>query len=159
VENHDDTRSYLAVFLRRQLNATVVEASNARECLGEIKTRRPTLVLSDILMPGCDGFEMIREIRALEKNGEPRIPIITMTALGSEADRKRIFDAGFHAYLLKPFTPDQLIETIKSVLDGKIAAICYRKTLSSRPFSEFFCRSSHRRRKLLRRQLNSEKYR
>jgi CheY-like chemotaxis protein len=117
VEDHDDTRSYLALFLRRQLSATVIEASNARECLGQIKTRRPTLVLSDILMPGCDGFEMLREIRALEKNGDPRIPFIAMTALGSEADRKRIFDAGFRAYLHKPFTPDQLIETIGSVLD------------------------------------------
>jgi len=116
-EDHDGTRRSLALFLRRQLSATVVEASNAPECLGEMKTRKPTLVLSDILMPGCDGFEMLREIRALEKNGEPRIPIIATTALGSKADRKRIFDAGFRAYLQKPFTPDQLIETIRSVLD------------------------------------------
>src|SRR5262249_6400193 len=87
------TRRSLALFLRRQLNATVVEAPNASECLGEIKTRRPMLVLSDILMAGCDGFEMLREIRALEKSGEPRIPIIAMTALESKADRKRIFDA------------------------------------------------------------------
>jgi CheY-like chemotaxis protein len=117
VEDHDDTRRSLALFLRRQLNATVVEAPHASECLGEIKTRRPMLVLSDILMPGCDGFEMLREIRALEKSGEPRIPIIAMTALESKADRKRIFDAGFRAYLQKPFTPDQLIETIRSVLN------------------------------------------
>ena len=68
-------------------------------------------------MPGCDGFEMLREIRALEKDGKPRIPIIAMTALGSKADRKRSFDAGFRAYLQKPFTPDQLIGTIRSVLD------------------------------------------
>jgi CheY-like chemotaxis protein len=117
VDDHDDTRRYLALFLRWQLNATVIEARNASECLREIETRRPTLVLSDILMPGCDGFEMLREIRALEKNGEPRIPVIAMTGLGSEADHKRIFEAGFCAYLEKPFTPDQLIETIRSVLD------------------------------------------
>jgi CheY-like chemotaxis protein len=119
VEDYDDFRRSMAGFLRQQLGANVVEAGNGIEGLEAIKTHQPALVLTDILMPGLDGFEMLREIRALGKNGERRMPVIAMTALVSETDRKRIFDAGFRAYLPKPFTPERLIETIRCVLNDR----------------------------------------
>jgi CheY-like chemotaxis protein len=115
VEDHDDARRYIKIFLR-QLGANVIEARNAIEGLDAIKTHHPTLVLSDIAMPGGGGFELLREIRALERGGERAVPVIAMTALVSSADRQRILDAGFRAYLRKPFTPDRLLETIQSVL-------------------------------------------
>ena len=65
-------------------------------------------------MPGGGGFEILREIHALG-NGEC-VPVIAITALVSEADRKRILDAGFHAYLQKPVMPDKLLEIIRSVV-------------------------------------------
>src|ERR1700745_1076797 len=119
VEDYDDFRRSMAGFLRQQLGGKVVEAGNGIEGLEAIKTHQPALVLTDILMPGLDGFEMLREIRALGKNGERRMPVIAMTALVSETDRKRIFDAGFRAYLPKPFTPERLIETIRCVLNDR----------------------------------------
>ena len=113
VEDHDDARRYLSLFLR-QLGASVVEARNGIEGLEAVKAYRPALVLSDIFMPGADGFEMVGEIRALENDG--RMPVIAMSAVLSEAGRRRIFAAGFSAYVPKPFTPNDLLETIRSVL-------------------------------------------
>ena len=116
VEDHDDARRYMEIFLRQQ-GANVIGARNAVEGLEAIKIHHPTLVLSGIMMPGGDGFELLREIRALETGEERAVPVIAMTALVSPADRRRILDAGFRAYLRKPFTPDRLLETIQSVLN------------------------------------------
>jgi len=116
VEDHDDARRYIEIFLR-QLGASVIGARNAIEGLEAIKTHRPTLVLSDIMMPAGDGFELLRQIRAWESGGERVVPVIAMTALVSSADGRRILNAGFSAYLRKPFTPDKLLETIQSVLN------------------------------------------
>jgi CheY-like chemotaxis protein len=67
VEDHDDARRYLGLFLDR-LGVNVVVARNAFEGLGAIKTSRPNLVLSEITMPGMDGFELLRTIRALGRD-------------------------------------------------------------------------------------------
>ena len=65
VEDHDDTRHSIGSYLDR-LGANVIGARNAFAGLELIKSNRPDLVLSDIQMPGGDGFELIREIRLLE---------------------------------------------------------------------------------------------
>ena len=116
VEDHDDARRYLTLFLER-LGAKVLTARNAWEGLEAIKNNSPSLVLSDITMPGKDGFELLREIRALGADGEARVPVIAMTALVTHTDRARILNAGFQGCLAKPFTPDKLVETILTVLD------------------------------------------
>jgi CheY-like chemotaxis protein len=116
VEDHDDARRYVQLFLRH-LGANVVGARNAVEGLEAVKTQFPAVVLTDILMPGGDGFQLLRDIRAFERGREAAVPVIAMTALVSTADGRRILDAGFSAYLRKPFTPDRLFEAIASVLN------------------------------------------
>ena len=116
VEDHDDARRYLGVFLDR-LGANVVVARNGFEGFEAIKNNRPNLVVSDIQMPGMDGFELLREIRALGPDAGGSVPVIAMTAFGTHADRERLLHAGFKACLLKPFTPDKLVDTILSVLN------------------------------------------
>ena len=116
VEDHDDARRYLGLFLGR-LGANVVMAENGLKGLLAIKISHPNLVLSDITMPGMDGFELLREIRALGSDAGGSVPVIAMTALVTHADGRRILNAGFQAYLPKPFTPDRLVETIMTVLD------------------------------------------
>jgi CheY-like chemotaxis protein len=116
VEDHDDARRYLALFLSR-LGANVALARNAVEGLEAIRNNSPNLVLSDIAMPGVDGFELLREIRALGPEAGGSVPVIAVTALAAQADRTRILNAGFQAYLTKPFTPNRLIETILTVLN------------------------------------------
>src|SRR6266481_5807170 len=116
VEDDDDTRRYLGLFLDR-MGANVVVARNAFEGLEAIKNNHPNLVLSDIKMPGMDGFELLREIRALGPNAGGSVPVIPMTAYVTHADRARILNAGFQGCLPKPFTPDKLVETILTVLN------------------------------------------
>jgi CheY-like chemotaxis protein len=116
VEDHDDARRYLGLFLDH-LGANVLLARNASEGLDAIKKHFPDLVLSDINMPGIDGFELLHEIRALPSDAGGSIPVIAMTALVTHADRGRMLNAGFQACLPKPFTPAKLEETILTVLD------------------------------------------
>src|SRR5271165_7133132 len=91
VEDHDDARRYLGLFLDR-LGANVVVARNAFEGLEAIKNNRPNLVVSDITMPGMDGFGLLREIRALGPDAGGSVPVIAMTALVTHADRARILN-------------------------------------------------------------------
>src|SRR5260370_20709265 len=116
VEDHDDARRYLGLFLDR-MGANVVVARNAFEGREAIKNNHPNLVLSDIKMPGMDGLELLREIRALGPNAGGSVPVIAMTAYVTHADRARILNAGFQGCLPKRFTPDKLVETILTVLN------------------------------------------
>ena len=115
VEDHDDARRYLDLFLSRS-GANVVVARDAFEALEAIKKHRPHLVISDIQMPGKSGVELLREIRALGPDHESTVPVIAMTGIVSPAERMRLLNAGFQAYLPKPFGPDRLLETVLAVL-------------------------------------------
>ena len=116
VEDQDDMRRSIDMFLGH-LGANVVVASNAFEGVEAVKTRHPNLVLSDIKMPGRDGFEVLRKIRALGRAAGGSVPVIAMSALVTHASA-RMLEAGFQACLPKPFTPDKLVETILTVLNG-----------------------------------------
>jgi CheY-like chemotaxis protein len=116
VEDHDDLRRYLGLFLN-QAGAKVVLARDAFEGLAAVKSSHPDLVISDIKMPGIDGLEFLRQIRALDPDSEGNVPVIAMTALVGQADRTRLLSAGFQACLPKPFTPSKLLENILTVLN------------------------------------------
>ena len=116
VEDHDDARRYLGLFLGH-LGANVVVAENAIEGLAAVRTYRPNLVLSDISMPGRDGFGLLSDIRALGLDAGGGVPVIAMTALVTHLDGARLLNAGFKAFLSKPFSPEQLVEAILTVLN------------------------------------------
>ena len=112
VDDHSDFRRYLGLFLGR-LGANVALAQNAIEGLEAVKTYRPNLVLSDISMPGRDGFGLLSDIRALGPDAGGNVQVIAMTAF---VDRALILNAGFKAFLSKPFSPETLVETILTAL-------------------------------------------
>jgi CheY-like chemotaxis protein len=116
VEDHDDSRISLGLFLEH-LGANVVLASNCVEGIEAVKNRRPNLVLSDISMPDRDGFDFLRDVLALGPDAGGSVPIIAMTALVSRRDRTRMVDKGFRACLPKPFTVDELLDTILTVIN------------------------------------------
>jgi CheY-like chemotaxis protein len=115
VEDNSDLRRYLGVYLGH-LGANVAVAEDAPEGLEAVKTCRPNLVLSDISMPGRDGFGLLSDIQALGSDAGGGVPVIAMTALGTHVDRARILNAGFKAFLPKPFSPETLLKVILSVL-------------------------------------------
>jgi CheY-like chemotaxis protein len=87
VEDHDDTRSYLGLFLAR-LGAKILLVSNAFEAVEAIKTFHPNIVLSDISMPDRDGFDLLRDIRELGSDAGGRVPVIALTALVTDLDTR-----------------------------------------------------------------------
>jgi CheY-like chemotaxis protein len=94
-------------------------ARNAFEGLELVKNSLPDLVLSDIKMPGMDGFELLHKNSGLGTGRRRRctgVPVIAMSAFFSQTDRARTHHADFRACLPKPFTPDKLVDTILGVL-------------------------------------------
>ena len=98
VEDHDDARTYLGMFLSR-LGANVILAKDGVEGLEAVKNNDPHLVITDLQMPRIDGFELLKEIRALNADGKDCVPIIAMTAFIPRAARARLFHSGFRACL------------------------------------------------------------
>jgi CheY-like chemotaxis protein len=94
--------------------ATVVTASSAREAKDRFDRQRPDVILSDVLMPGTDGLELMRQIRAMEAqlNGL-RTPAAALTALARADDRSRALSAGFQMHLAKPVDPSELVVTVE----------------------------------------------
>ena len=75
------------------------------------------LMVLDILMPEASGFEVLAEVRSLER-AEP-LPVLILTAKGQDADREKAFDLGADAFLTKPFSPKKLLAKINEILDGR----------------------------------------
>jgi CheY-like chemotaxis protein len=117
VEDHPDTLFFLTQFLNAE-GAKVVATDNAFDGLQAIKTHRPNIVLSDINLPKRDGFELLRDIRALEPRDFGCLPVIAMTAWTSTTYPDYMIRAGFEACLNKPFNPNQLLEAVQSALQN-----------------------------------------
>src|SRR5258707_14448722 len=115
VEDYSDTLFGIRQFLIRH-GANVFPCPDAFEGLQAVREHHPDIVLSDIKLPKRDGFELLRDIRALGAQNGGNVPVIAMTAFGGFAGRYRTIAAGFEAHLVKPFAPDSLLEAIKSIL-------------------------------------------
>ncbi len=93
---------------------TVTVARSSQEALISVARRLPDLIISDIRMPGMDGYELARKVRSVKRTAI--IPIIFLTAKDETEDRIEGFQAGVDVYLTKPFEPDELIAVIRSIL-------------------------------------------
>src|SRR5207302_5901768 len=95
VEDHDKNRKLVRDVLTFK-GYEIIEAETGEEGVRLAQERHPSLVLMDIRLPGIDGIEAFRRLRAEQATRE--IPIMAMTASVMTADRRRITDAGFDAY-------------------------------------------------------------
>ena len=96
-------------------NYEVSMARSGREALVHLAESVPDLIISDIRMPGMDGYQLVRQLR-----GSPRtalVPIIFLTAKDETTDRIEGFRAGIDAYLTKPFEPEELIAVVNGILN------------------------------------------
>ena len=104
---------------------------SAREALVSVAESLPDLIVSDIRMPGMDGYALARKLRALPHVSI--VPIVFLTAKDEIEDRVQGFRAGVDVYLTKPFDPDELVAVITNVLRrveqtrSAIARICGRE--------------------------------
>jgi len=92
----------------------VSTARSGREALVTVTKNTPDLIVSDVRMPGMDGFELARRLRRVPNFA--LLPIIFLTAKDETEDRVEGFRAGVDVYLTKPFEPDELVAVINSIL-------------------------------------------
>lgn len=112
VEDNEDLRFYLKDNLKGQYN--VEEAINGKEGWQKIKQMNPDLVVSDIMMPVMDGVELARKIK--NETLTAHIPVILLTAMGSEEKQLEGLKAGVNDYITKPFTFEILASRIRNLL-------------------------------------------
>ena len=111
----DDDRDSLDVIKRILSNrhARVETANSVEEALALFSVFRPHVILSDIGMPGRDGYELVRSIRDLP--GGASVPAAALTALARMEDRMRALRAGFQTHLSKPVAPLELVAVVRSL--------------------------------------------
>ncbi len=92
----------------------LLEAYSGEDALKKVETSPPDLILLDIMMPGIDGYEVVKRLRKEPKNKD--VPIIMVTALDGMEDKIRGFEAGADEFLTKPVNSVELLARIKSML-------------------------------------------
>jgi CheY-like chemotaxis protein len=115
VDDDEDTRELLSVILDWS-GAVVTAVGSAAEALAAWASARPDVVLSDIGLPGEDGFSLVRRLRALPGPQGGEVPAIALTGYDSAADRARLESEGFLERLTKPVTPDAVLAAIERAL-------------------------------------------
>jgi len=111
VDDDEDTLQLMANALSSR-QAKVVAVSSAGEALRAIEINRPDVLISDIAMPGEDGYGLIERIRMMEKDPATSIPAVAITAYAKEEDRQRALSSGFQLYLAKPVELTELISVV-----------------------------------------------
>ena len=91
-------------------------AATAETALPAIEHDRPDVLVSDIGMPGVDGYELLRRVRALGEARGGKLPAIALTAFARSEDRTRALRAGFQVHVSKPVEPSELIATVASIV-------------------------------------------
>ncbi len=93
----------------------VVTAANGEEAVDKARKEQPDLIVLDIMMPRIDGYEACRILKSnpVTKN----IPIVLLTAKGRDIDKRLGYEVGAEDYVIKPFSPNKLIERIQELLE------------------------------------------
>ena len=114
VDDEADTREVLKAMLLTY-DAQVTVCGSTPEAMEAVAQLKPNVIISDIEMPGHDGYELISRIRALEKDQSGQVPAIALTAYGSVADRLRSLAAGYQLHIAKPVDAAELAAAVAGV--------------------------------------------
>jgi two-component system cell cycle response regulator DivK len=110
IEDHEDNRAILRDLLTT-VGYDILEAINGEDGLALAEAQPPDLILMDIDLPGIDGYEATRRIRA--RPGLRGVPIIAVTSYALSGDDVKAFAAGCDAYIAKPFSPRALLARVR----------------------------------------------
>jgi len=114
-DDYEDNRELLRLILTTA-KYQVLEARDGRECVELAKSQLPDLIMIDLSMPRLDGWEVFRILRKDARTSS--IPLVAATA-SAVTDRARALEAGFTAYLTKPFHTAELLELVREVLSSR----------------------------------------
>ena len=113
IEDHDDSRRIMHDLFTSS-GYKVIQSDDGLEGVDAAVSHRPDLILMDIQLPGIDGYEATRRIKANEDLR--KIPIIVVTSYALSGDDNKAFEAGCDAYVAKPFSPRGLLAKVKDFL-------------------------------------------
>lgn len=115
VEDNNDMRKYIKSILRYKFR--IIEATNGQIGYEMAKKHFPDMIISDMMMPVCDGLEFCRMIR--EDGSLCHIPFLMLTALSDDDSRLKSYQKGVNGFLVKPFTKDMLEARIDNILSER----------------------------------------
>lgn len=113
VDDSDRIRSLIVLNLQLEGFSTV-EARDGQECLDVVRSVNPDLITLDVAMPRLDGLSTASRLKADPETAG--IPILMVSAMAQSADLARGKEVGASAYLTKPFEPDELVATVRSLI-------------------------------------------
>jgi two-component system cell cycle response regulator DivK len=117
VEDQEDNRRILRDLLS-MAGYDLIEATNGEEGVELAQRERPDLILMDIQLPVIDGYEATRRIRC--NAALKSVPIVAVTSYALSGDEAKARAAGCDGYVAKPFSPRQLLATVRQFLSGEI---------------------------------------
>lgn len=123
IEDEKNISEIVAKYLEKEGYTTII-ANDGIEGLALFRDSNPDLVISDVMMPTIDGFEVLREIRLISD-----IPVIMLTAKQEEVDRLKGFENGADDYVTKPFSPKELVRRVMVMLKRTYKVIEYKQVL------------------------------
>lgn len=127
VDDNVDTLELVTIILG-EYGTEVITAASATEAIEAITQGarsasaqlKPNILISDIAMPGVDGYSLIRKVRTLSCERGGQIPAIALTAYASEEERTRILDAGFQMHIPKPVEPSELVAVVAKLAQTRL---------------------------------------
>ncbi|WOB05992.1 response regulator [Piscinibacter gummiphilus] len=114
VDDDADASAMLNIILADR-GALVEMASSHDDALGVLERRAPDVMVSDIGMPGKDGYDLIREVRRRETSSGRRLPSIALTSFTRDQDKQHVLEAGFDLHCAKPLQPLQLVQAVATL--------------------------------------------
>ena len=123
IEDEKNISEIVAKYLEKEGYTTLI-ANDGIEGLALFRDSNPDLVISDVMMPTIDGFEVLKEIRLISD-----VPVIMLTAKQEEVDRLKGFENGADDYVTKPFSPKELVRRVMVMLKRTYKVIEYKQVL------------------------------
>jgi signal transduction histidine kinase/CheY-like chemotaxis protein len=118
VDDDQDALDMLSVVLT-EAGATVRTATSATEALALLRWTRPDVLVSDLAMPDEDGYSLLRNLRAIERESGRQTPAVALTAYVRVQDRVRAQAAGFNVFVEKPVDPEELIAVLAGLTESR----------------------------------------
>jgi CheY-like chemotaxis protein len=116
VDDEDSAREVIAAVLT-QCGAVPTSVASVSDALTELKRMQPDVIVSDIGMPGENGYDLISKIRMLRADQGGDIPAVALTAYAKTEDRMRALAAGYQSHVPKPVEPAELALVIASLIE------------------------------------------
>lgn len=116
VDDHEEIRQYIIDLIKEEYE--VKEAANGKQALEVLKVDKVDLILTDLMMPWLDGFDLIEKLKENETLSD--IPVMVVSARTTEEDKHRVLDAGVNEFISKPFDPVMLQKRIRNLLADNV---------------------------------------